>query len=240
MGCLLAAAPLAYGAEKPASGGHPALAASTPEQNGFSGKVVETMNSGGYTYVRVDTGKKKLWAAAPQFPVKVGDSVTVSAGMPMANYHSKTLNRDFDTVYFTADVSVNGAKPTAAASVPELPKNHPPIGGATPSVTVSGVKKAAGGKTVAEVYADKANLNSHEVTVRGKVVKFNPMIMGKNWIHIRDGSGAGGSNDLLLTTMADAKVGDTILATGTVVTNKDFGANYKYPVMLENAKVKVE
>ncbi len=241
-GCLLVAATLAYAADNTAASPHPA-AVSASEQNAFSGKVVETMNSGGYTYVLVDTGKKKLWAAAPQFTVKVGDSVSIAEGMPMANYHSKTLNRDFDTVYFTGNVVVNGAKPSpTAGSMPELPTTHPPIGGAAaqPKVDLSGIKKAAGGKTVAEIYADKGKLNGQEVSVRGKVVKFNPMIMGRNWVHIRDGSGKEGSNDLLLTTSNNVKVGDTILATGTVATNKDFGANYKYAVMLENAKVKVE
>ncbi len=241
-GCLLVATSLAYGADK-AAPSQQSAAVMMPEQAGFSGKVVETMNSGGYSYVLVDTGKKKLWAAAPQFQVKVGDQVTISQGMPMSNYHSKTLNRDFDTVDFTGNVAVNGANPSAAAgNLPEFPKNHPPIGGAAaqPKVDVSGVKKATGGKTVAEIYADKTKLSGQEVSVRGKVVKFNPMIMGKNWVHIRDGSGTEGSNDLLLTTMADVKVGDTLLVTGTVATNKDFGANYKYPVMLENAKVKVD
>ncbi len=243
MSCLVAATSLVYGADQHTSPG----AHSTPNSSGeattsFSGKVVKTMNAGGYTYVLVDTGKKKLWAAAPQFPVKVGDTAAIAEGMAMQNYHSKTLNRDFPVVYFTGNVSVNGARPTAAGSATELPKNHPPIGGASSQakVDLSGIKKAAGGRTVAEVYADKAKLSGQTIMVRGKVVKYNPNIMGKNWVHIRDGSGSEGSNDLLFTTEANVKVGDTVLVTGTVATNKDFGANYKYSVMLENAKVKVE
>ncbi len=221
------------------------IATGPDAKGGFSGKVVEAMDAGDYTYVRIDTGKTNVWAAAPKFAVKVGDSASLAAGMPMPKYHSKTLNRDFDVVYFTDRVSVNGSPGSTetAGAMPELPKGHPPIGGAMaakPKVDLSGIKKAEGGKTVAEVYSEQAKLKGKQVKVRGKVVKYNGNIMGKNWVHLRDGTGSEGSNDLLVTTDSEAKVGDTVLATGTVALNKDFGANYKYPVMLEDAKLAVE
>lgn len=230
---LLLAASLAYSAES-------APAANASGQ--FSGKVVESMNAAGYTYVLVDTGSKKVWAAAPQFPVKKGDSVSVSESMPMEHYHSKTLNRDFDLVYFTGSVAVNGSQSGAGGNLNELPKGHPPLGTAsTPSkVDFSGLKPAKGGKTVAAICQNREKLKGQEVTVRGKVVKFNANILGRNWLHIRDGSGTEGSNDLLVTSPATAKVGDTVLVTGKVATDKDFGAGYKYGVLLEDAKVVVE
>ena len=78
--------------------------------------------------------------------------------------------------------------------------------------------------------------------MRGKVVKYNAMIMGKNWLHLRDGSGSDdkSNNDLTVTTATPAKLGDTVLVTGNVSTNRDFGAGYKYTVILEDAKVTVE
>jgi ribosomal protein S17 len=229
---------LAAGVARSQTGG----AASSDASHGFSGKVTETMNAGDYTYVQVDTGAKKLWAAAPRFPIKVGDTVSIKAGMPMEKYHSKILNKDFDVVYFTDRVGVNGEAAGAADQIPELPKNHPPIPGNTtkPNFDLSGIKKAQGGKTIAEIYAGKEQLKGKTVTVRGKVVKYNPHIMDRNWVHLRDGTGAEGSNDLLVTTSSDLKLGDTVVATGVVAVNKDFGANYKYSVMLENTKVKVE
>lgn len=208
----------------------------------IAGKVTETMNASDYTYVQVDTGTKKVWAAAPKFAVNVGDQVTIAAGMPMEKYHSKTLNRDFDVVYFTDRVSVNGAGGAGASGA--LPKDHPPIpsqgGHGKPNLDVTGIKKAEGGQTIAEIYAAKSKLSGHEVKVRGKVVKYNPGIMDRNWIHLRDGTGEKGTDDLLVTTGTDVKLGDTVIATGVVALNKDFGANYKYSVMLENAKVTVE
>ena len=208
----------------------------------LSGKVVETMDASGYTYVLVDIGSKKVWVAATRFPIKVGDSVATTQGMPMQNYHSKTLNRDFDLVYFTGSLTVNGVEPATQSKPSDIPKNHPPITGASAvaKVDLSGIKRAEGGKTVEEIFADKQNLSGRQVKVRGKVVKYNPMIMGKNWIHIKDGTGAEGNNDLLVTTSSAAKVGDTVLVTGSLSINKDFGAGYKYAVLIEDAKLKIE
>lgn len=225
----------------------------------FSGQVVETMTTAGYTYVQVDTGSKKVWAAAVQFPVKVGDNVTVAGGAPMPNYHSKSLNRDFDLVYFTGGITVNNGHSAATGATPALPPGHPPLTGAAmpalppghPSLTgstaranvdLSGIKKAAGGKTIQEIYAAQSKLAGQPVAVRGKVVKYNAMILGKNWLHIRDGSGSAENNncDLTVTTTTPAKLGDTVLVNGIVTTNKDFGAGYKYTVILDDAKVTVE
>ena len=104
----------------------------------------------------------------------------------------------------------------------------------------SGIKKAAGGKTIAEIFDGKAALGGQSVKVRGKVVKYSANILGKNWLHIRDGTGSEGSNDLVVTTAADAKAGDRVVVSGAVSLNKDFGAGYKYAVIIEDAKVTVE
>ncbi len=111
-------------------------------------------------------------------------------------------------------------------------------GGATPVVT-GPVAPAPGGKTVAEVWTTRAALAGKTVSVRGRVVKFNGGILGRNWLHIQDGTGssADGSHDLTITTDAVAKVGDIITVTGTVTVDKDFGAGYAYAVLVERATV---
>lgn len=215
---------------------------------GFAGQVAETMDAGGYTYVLVDTGTNKLWAAATRFPVKLGDSVSVPDSLPMKNFRSDSLKRDFPVIYFASSIAVNGANSGATAlpaghpSVGGRPANHPPTKGMSPApkVDFTGLKPAKGGKTVAEVYAASAKLAGQSVTIRGKVVKYNANIMGKNWVHIQDGTGSLGSNDLLVTTSGQAKLGDTVLVEGKVAVNQDFGAGYKYGVLVEAAKVTVE
>ncbi len=205
----------------------------------IKGTVVETMNAATYTYVLIDTGAKKVWAAAPDFAVKVGDAVTLAAAMAMPNYHSKTLNRTFEVVYFSGSVMVNGA---SSAGATELPKGHPSLGGAAKSAVTnfSSIKRAEKGQTVAEIVTGKAKFAGKPIAVRGRVVKFNAMIMGKNWLHIRDGSGAEGTNDLTVTTAAAAKVGDLVLVTGVLATDRDFGGGYNYAVIVEDATVVVE
>jgi len=214
--------------------------AQNPEASQKTGKVLETMDSGGYTYVLVDTGSEKIWAATPEFSVKVGDPVVIPAGMPMANFHSPTLNRTFDVVYFVPAINVGGADADAMAQ-PQMPPGHPPT--VTKAVVdFSGITKAQGGLTVSELFAGKKDLAGKEVILRGKVVKFMSEIMGKNWIHVQDGTGSQGTNDLTVTVAPHivAKVGDTILVKGIVTTEKDFGYGYKYDVILEDAQVTLE
>ena len=224
----------------------PAAQAQAPAAKaaGISGSVVETMNSAGYTYVQVDDGQKKIWAAAPEFSVAVGDNVIVPDGMPMNNYHSKSLDRDFEVVYFV-DSILNPNAPAAAATDAAMPEGHPNTQVAAAPATdvdLSGIAKADGGKTVAEINAEKAALAGQDITLRGKVVKYNAQIMGKNWLHIQDGSGdaTDGSNDITITTASEAKVGDTVLLTGKISLDKDFGYGYKYALIIEDAKVTVE
>ena len=117
---------------------------------------------------------------------------------------------------------------------------HRSLAGQNPSVDLSGIEKAAGGYTVSELFAKRSDLAGREVSVRGKVVKFTGGVMGKNWIHLRDGSGGAESNDLTVTTDATATVGDTVLVRGKLATDRDLGYGYKYDVIVEDAQITVE
>jgi hypothetical protein len=70
----------------------------------LSGKVVETMNSGGYTYVALEKDGKKTWVALPDSKVKVGQEITCQPGMEMTNFTSKTLNRTFPSIIFSGGI----------------------------------------------------------------------------------------------------------------------------------------
>ena len=132
--------------------------------------------------------------------------------------------------------------PAASTPAPAAPAGHPmPSAEAVANIDLTGIAKAEGGKTVAEVFAEKDQLVGQKVSVRGKVVKASGKIMDRYWLHVRDGSGAEGTNDLTVTTTAEPpKVGDTIVVTGDLAVNKDFGIGYQYDVIVENAEVKVE
>lgn len=135
--------------------------------------------------------------------------------------------------------------PAAATSEPAVPAaqvGHPvPSDEAVSNIDLSGIAKASGGKTVAEVFAEKEQLAGQKVSIRGKVVKASGRIMDRHWLHIRDGSGGPGTKDLSVTVGSDPpKVGDTVVVTGTLSVNKDFGIGFQYDVIVEDADVVVE
>jgi len=100
----------------------------------FSGTVVETMDSGGYTYLLMDVDGGQYWVAAQRLAAAVGDSIEVRSGVLMRGFHSSTLDRTFDTIVFASDAgTAGGAQPADGAEpLPEghpavLPEGHPPI-----------------------------------------------------------------------------------------------------------------
>jgi len=226
-------------AEEPTGQGQQASPELAP--GGFTGRAVEAIKASRYTYVQVDNGREKIWAATIDFRGKVGDMVTVpSQGLPMKDFHSNTLNRDFEMVYFVG-IIVAAGHDEGLGKQPQIP-GHPPIAGkgSVSQPEISGIVKAKNGKTVAEVYAAREDLAGKPVLVRGRVVKFFPKIMGKNWVHLRDGSGSEGTNDLTVTTDAMVEVGDLVLVSGVVSVDRDFGYGYSFTVLLEDAEVTVE
>jgi len=102
---------------------------------------------------------------------------------------------------------------------------------------VSAFAEEADLKTVATVHQDKATLAGKTVRVQGKVVKVNNGIMGRNFVHVRDGSGDANSNNLIATSKQTAAVGDQVTVSGVVVIDRDFGSGYNYPLLIEDATI---
>lgn len=92
-------------------------------------------------------------------------------------------------------------------------------------------------KTVAALNNNKASLAGQTVSAQGKVVKVNNGIMGRNFVHVQDGTGDATSNNLIVTSTQTANVGDQVTVTGKVVVNRDFGSGYSYPLLLEEASI---
>ncbi len=92
-------------------------------------------------------------------------------------------------------------------------------------------------KTVAALHQEKAALSGQTVKVQGKVVKVNNGIMGRNFLHVQDGTGDANTNDLTVTSKQTAAVGDQVTVTGRVVVDRDFGSGYSYPLLVEEASI---
>ncbi len=206
---------------------------SASSDDALTGQVIEHIAASPYSYVRIRTSKGDVWAAVNEARIEKGSQVTVSSPMLMKDFESKSLNRTFEEIYF-GSLAPEGAAATGAAS-------NPHAGTTTAAPFDVNVSRATGSdaRTVAETWAQASALEGKRVTVRGKVVKYNEGVMGKNWIHLQDGSGdvGQGTNDLTVTSVDAASVGQTVSVTGTVHTNRDFGSGYVYRVIVEDGKV---
>ena len=197
-------------------------------------KVVSSIDAPNYTYLEVTENGNQYWMAVPQIKVEKGETLYYSKSMEMKNFKSPTLNRTFDSILFVEDISKT---PIASAdqTAQSLASAHQQVySSGKESVSVEPLKD---GKTVAQIFAEKDKLAGKVVRVKGKVTKYNPGIMDRNWIHIQDGTQSNGEFDLLVTSTDATQVGQVITVEGTVSINKDFGAGYSYKVMLEDAKI---
>ena len=246
---------------------HPAPAAAPQTAPTVSGTVAETMNAGGYTYLLVKTAQDENWVAIPETTVAVGDAVTYYEGMVMNNFNSKTLNRTFPSVIFSSGLIQAGAAAPATTQAQNTsddsfaaavkaeqqtvqPDTANPHGGM--NVEISGgsagaiapqqdvdIPKAAGDNSyrVGDIFKEAEQLDGKTVRVHGKVVKISLNIMGKNWIHLQDGTGDSMQNthDLVFTSQAVVETGSIVTLEGILAANKDFGAGYKYSAIVEDA-----
>jgi hypothetical protein len=182
-------------------------------EDALTGKVIETMDSGGYTYAQIENNGKKTWVAVPLAKFIKGQKISFAPGREMLDFWSKTLNRSFDRVIFSGGIidATDKGRPTGTTG----PKIY----------------------TIEEIHKNSDKLENEEITVKGKVVKFVTGIMKKNWIHIQDGSGSAktGNHDLIITSSDLPTIGDVVIATGTLHNNKDFGDDI---VIIENASIK--
>jgi len=227
----------------PTQGGLAAMPGAAPAQTGgITGKVLERIEAAPYCYLRLQTARGEVWAAVPEAKLDKGAEVTVVNPMLMTNFESKTLNRTFAEVYF-GNLAPAGGAPTAPAASPMAAGSAPVQTGTPPPapLEVGKIDKATGAdaRTVAEVWAQKGALKEKTVTIHGKVVKYNAGVMGKNWMHLQDGSGdpKTSTHDITVTSQDAAAKGDVVTVKGVVRLDKDFGAGYTYAVIVEDAKV---
>jgi DNA/RNA endonuclease YhcR with UshA esterase domain len=234
----------------------PSQAPATPQLAADSGKVVQKLNASNYTYVRLDDGTgNKAWAALPKTQLEIGEQIVLKGGTVRRDFNSKTLNLTFDAVIFaTGVIRAAGEKSaqtqTATMAGSDAARSRTAVHGLTPQTsgssshaTMSSTKlkveksTAENGYTVGELFAKRASLNKQKVTVKGQVVKVNPDIMGKNWLHIQDGTGdlRKNTHDLVVTSADIADIGATISLEGILAADKDFGFGYRYDVIVEDA-----
>lgn len=213
------------------------VAAAQPPASVVKGKVLEVKDVESYTYLRLQTKDGETWAAVSKATVKKDAEVTIENITVMSNFESKSLRKTFPTILFG---SLGGSAAQTQGWSDKPAAAHGAVAPALASRPIK-VDKATGAnaRTIAEIITRADTLNEKPVLVRGQVVKYTPDIMGKNWLHLQDGSGSAAdkSHDILLTTSHQAKIGEVLTFKGIVRTNKDFGAGYSYKVLIEEGVV---
>lgn len=217
----------------------------------ITGDVVEQLDVAKYSYLRLTRNSGETWVAVPLTSSRVGTRVTVTSAQLMTQFASATLARTFDEIYF----GVLGAAPGPEATEhppadlgsamggvdPHSPQQapHPGPGRSADSIPVSATEKAPGplGHTVAELHQVGSGAAGSTARVRGTVVKVTTGVMGRTFIHLRDGTGASPlTNDLTVTTAEEPAVGSQVVLEGTIRVNEDFGSGYRYSVLLADAR----
>jgi hypothetical protein len=208
------------------------MSAPEPEAIAHTATVLETMSSAGYTYIRVEEKGKKFWVALPETQVSVGETVSFYEQMLMENFTSRSLNRTFDRILFVEAINKGTELPTQAiaktspnkqAPVPQKPKE---------------LASPVGSFTVKEVFNKKDELSGKVIEVKGKVSKLTKQIMGRDWVHIEDGTGTKEKKNnkiIFRTIQTGLAAGDEVVAKGILYLNKDFGYGYFYPLIVEDA-----
>lgn len=192
-------------------------------------EVIQTQN---YTYLKLDDYGDIYWGAVTKMEIEEGEILYYKGSMEMKDFRSEELDRTFDSVLFIEAAS----KEPFLINKPTSPHDMKMVQAGKIDVSI---EPAEGGITIAELYADPAKYEDQTVKIKGKVTKYNANIMGKNWVHIQDGTDNEGNFDLTITTDAQLKVGDIVTFEGSIGLNRDFGFNYKYDVIMEVAKVEM-
>jgi hypothetical protein len=194
-------------------------------------QVEEKMDASSYSYLKVNENGNSYWIAVPTMDVKPGEKIYFSKSMEMKDFKSETLGKTFESVLFVDDASKDAMGQDVASPHSKIST------GKDVSIKVEPLKD---GYSIEQIYAKKSSLVDKVVKVKGVVVKINKDIMNTNWIHIQDGTGKDGTHDLLVTSDTVPEVGQTIIAEGKVISDKDFGAGYFYSVLLENSKITIQ
>ncbi|HEX5167870.1 MAG TPA: hypothetical protein VFW11_01755 [Cyclobacteriaceae bacterium] len=185
--------------------------------------ALEVLPTTKYVYVRVKEGSEEFWIATIKMEVTVGKTYFYRDGLLKTNFESKEHNRIFDRMYLVSSLvdSDHGSKSTATESEP----SHAAI---TDKIVVEGSVK------IAELVANPKKYEGKVIQISGKCVKLNANIMGRNWVHLEDGSND--DFDLVITSNVAIPEGHTVTMTGKVSLNKDFGAGYQYSIILEEGE----
>lgn len=197
--------------------------------------ATETLDTQKYVYINVTEGGKQFWIATAKQPIDIGKTYYYRNPLLKTNFESREHNRVFDTIYLVTQlVSHNHGTGNLKADFSET---ETPVASQKQAIEThtEAVIEHKGSLKIAEIVENPQKYEGKTVQVTGKCVKVNPNIMNRNWIHLQDGSK--NSYDFVITSNTFVPEGKTVTIKAEVSINRDFGAGYKYDLILENGVV---
>ena len=185
-----------------------------PKRDSYQVKVLEVLHSSRYSYLKVEGEGDGLSEGAPYWIATLkndfleNEEYIYTGRLLKKEFESKEFSRVFDKIYLVSFIEkANGITPMQS--------------------TVDGVV------TIAEIVSNQRGFAGQKVRVHGQVVKVNEAIMDRNWIHLADGTAD--DYDFVITSNVSVPVGHTVAFEGLISINRDFGAGYKYELLMEDA-----
>lgn len=191
--------------------------------------VKEVLPTSKYVYMNVEEDGESFWLATLKQDVEVGEQYIFKDGLLKTNFESKEYNRVFDKVYLVSTITKVGGESSRGKASSDLTKKVNKGNKTLQNISVEG------SISIAELIKNKNDFAGKSVILSGVCMKVNPNIMGRNWVHLVDGTMD--EYDLVLTTNLKISEGMPVALKGVVSLDKDFGAGYKYDIIIENAEL---
>ena len=191
--------------------------------------VNEVLQTSKYTYLNVKENGEDYWIAVPGREVDEKATYEYVGGLKKNNFKSEEFDRVFPTIYLVSGITeVRPSDDAITRAFAGIESDKP----------VSKIAPSEGSIALSDLFSDPSKYAGKKIKVKGQCVKVNNQIMGRNWIHIQDGTEMDGENyDLTATTQDNVAIGSTITVEGVITLDKDFGAGYRYDVIMEEATV---
>lgn len=192
-------------------------------------KVLQRIDSGGYSYVEVSSNNEVYWIAGVQTDVVKGDFIEYDKQMVMPSFTSNTLQRTFKNLVFTSAIYKEGSKTEITIQADPHPV----------AIQKISIEKAKSGTSVEDLFTQRETLKGKSVLFNAQVVKVTKDVMDKDWIHLQDGSGRQGTHDIIATAKnTQVQVGDRVQVQGTLHTDLNLGSGYVYLAIVQEASFK--
>ena len=188
-------------------------------------EVLEVLPTERYVYLRVSEDGKEYWVATGKKDFTVGEKYFYKSGIYKRNFKSTEYNRIFEELYLVSSIVPANHSKAMAATSEEKPASE----------KLDKLVDVPGSIKIAELVANPEKYAGKEVQVSGICSKVNPNIMGRNWLHLKDGSKD--DYDFVVTSTTLIPEGNVVTVKGVVSVDKDFGAGYRYDIILEDAGI---